>query len=186
MSTNDASDSQGYRRDNWWGSPDVRTAATEHRDHGTDWSEEEIHDEKAAAVAHQLLRGVAPALCQVSVVDPGKDATELTEPSVYPHGEGNRDHLRQARVNEETGYITGGESTGVVLGDLPAEEFFDVIEILLAVWQKTQGISERQATTLMRDAKRMKSTPDISDEDAIARLVRDVITPGEIGASDAN
>lgn len=170
--------SSPYRRDNWHGDNEVRAVADQH---GTDWSNEEITNDKAASVAHKILRGVAPAICLVSKVDPAKEPVELTDPAVYPHGDGNRQHIRKARVNELDGYITGGESSGVVLGDLPAEEFFDVVEILLAIWQKTAGISERQASKLMVDAKRMKSTPDISDEEAISRLVRDVLTPGEIG-----
>jgi len=186
MSTANDSDRSEWRRDDWWGNPEVRTAADDHREHGTEWSKPEVRDDKAACIAHQLLRGVAPALCQVSIVDPEKEATELTEPSVYPHGEGNREHMRKARVNEEDGYISGGESTGVVLGDLPSDEFFDVVEILLAVWQKTQGVSEKQATILMRDARRMKSDPDLSDEETIRRLVRDVIEPGAIGEQRAN
>lgn len=136
-------------------------------------------------MAHKILRGAAPALCSVSIVDPDKEPTELTEPEVYPPSGGNREHMRAARVNEDEGYITGGESTGVRLGDLPADEFFDVLEILIAIWQKTAGVTESGATILMRDARRMKQNPDITDEEAIKRLVEDVISPGAIGEERA-
>lgn len=116
------------------GGPDVNTVADEHRERGTEWSDQEVTNDKAANIAHMVLRGVAPKLCGVSLDDPAKEATELTEPKVYPHGSGNREHMRAARVNETHGYITGGESTGVRLGDLPEADFLDVVDILIAYW----------------------------------------------------
>lgn len=175
MSTNPESDDAGYRRDNWFGEPDVETAATRHHDHGTDWSREEIVDEKAEAITWMVFSGVAPAMCGVSIDDPAKEATELTEPEVYPHGEGNRQHLRRARINEGEGYITGGESTGVRLGDIPRDDFLDTVEILLAYWNKANHIDEEQVGELMVDAQRMKSNSDIRDKEAIERLVSDVL-----------
>ena len=168
-------DSDGYRRDNWYGDSEIETAATRHHEHGTDWSDEAILDEKAEAITWMVFSGVAPAMCGVSIDDPAKEPTELTEPAVYPHGEGNREHLRQARINETEGYISGGESTGVRLGDIPTEDFLDTVKILLAYWETAGYIGADEVSELMVDAKRMKETPDIRDKEAIERLVTDVL-----------
>jgi len=170
------SDRQKGRRDNWWGQPEVKTVADEHREHGTDWSDTEIANDKAESITYMILRGVAPKLCGVSIDDPAKTPTELTGPEVYPHGSGNREHLHRARVNDKEGYITGGESSGVRLGDIPAEDFFDVVEILLAFWQTAGHISSDDVAELMRDAKRMKQKSDIDDVEAVERMVSDVLT----------
>jgi len=175
MSTNPDSDDAGYARHNWHGNPEVETAATRHHEHGTEWSDAEIVDEKAEAITWMIFSGVAPAMCGVSIDDPAKEATELTEPEVYPHGDGNRQHLRRARINEAEGYITGGESTGVRLGDIPTEDFLDTVEILLAYWEKANHIDADDVTELMQDAQAMKSNPNIRDKEAIQRLVSDVL-----------
>lgn len=178
-----SADRSPYRRDNWYGDPEVRTVADEHREGEIEWSETEIRDEKSAHVAHLLLRGVAPALCARTLDEHGV-AEELTDPELHlpksgsaRTGEGTQ-YRHRRRYNQKRGYITGGETTAVQLGDVPAEDFFDLIEICLAVWQKTAGITESDATRLMRDARRMKQSSDISDEEAIKRLVSDVISPG--------
>lgn len=184
MSTNDdtKSDDSGYRRDNWWGSPEVETVANEHHGGDIEWTSAQIEDDKAESVTWEMLRGVAPKLCSVSIDDPEKSPTELTEPEVYPHGEGNSEHLRRARVNEEHGYISGGESTGVRLGDVSEEEFLSVVEILLDHWTHIGHITDELADDLYRDAQSMKAAPDIDDTEAIERLVRDALRTKDFAA----
>lgn len=181
MSSN-APDQEGYRRDDWWGTPEIETVGDQHREHGTTWETSAMRDEKAEAVAWELLRDVALKLCAVSVDDPAKTPTELTDPCVYPHGEGNRDHLRQARVNEAEGYITGGESTGVRLADVSTERFLSVVRILLDHWTHIGHIDQDKADRLFADAQSMKSNPDIRDKEAIKRLVKDALHKQDFAA----
>lgn len=63
MSATESSESDGYHRDGWWGEPEVSTVADKHHEEGIEWADTEIRDEKAASVAHKILRGAAPALC---------------------------------------------------------------------------------------------------------------------------
>lgn len=175
MSTEIESDSAGYRRDDWYGSPEVETAGTRHREHGTDWSEKERKDDKAESVSWEMLRGVAPKLCGASMDDPGKEPAELTDPEVYPHGHGNRRHFRRARINEKEGYITGGESTGVRLGDVSTEKFLSIVRILLDHWTHIGHIDEDRADELFSDAQSMKAATDIRDKEALERLVSDAL-----------
>ncbi|RLM32680.1 hypothetical protein, partial [Haloarcula sp. Atlit-120R] len=122
------------RRDDWWGDPQVETVATEHHEVGTEWDETEIVSDKARHTTFQILRDVAPKLCGASLDDPAKTPVELSEPCARPHGEGNRVHLRAARVNKRDGCISGGESTGVRLGDVDDETFWNAIELLFGYW----------------------------------------------------
>lgn len=158
------------RHDDWWGEPEVESPK-----HGTDWSDEEFQDEKAQQATRLVLHGIAPKLCGASIDDPALTPTELTEPQVYPHGEGNRSHLRQARVNETHGMISGGESTGVRLGDVGSETFFEIVEILLGYWQVCGHIDSSDVEEFMIDARKMHQKPDIGDAEAIERLAKDAL-----------
>jgi len=177
-----STDSDGYRRDNWFGDPEVHTVADKHRETGTDWLASEIVDEKAESVAWTMLRGIAPKLCGVTVDDPAKDPAELTDPIVHPHGEGNREHFRRARVNPTHGYISGGESTDVRLGDVSEERFLGVVEVMLDHWVETGHITEELGDDLYRDVQAMKSTSDIDDTEAIKRLVKDAVGTRDFAA----
>lgn len=174
---------RGFRRDNWFGDPEVETIASEHHAGGTTWRAPEMDDEKAESVTWQMLRGVAPKFCGVTIDDPAKEPTELTDPEVYPHNDGNREHLRRARINEEHGYITGGESTGVRLGDVSREEFLSIVEILLDHWTHIGHITEELADSLYSDAQSMKAQPDIDDTEAIERLVKNALGSKDFAAT---
>ncbi|WP_135306375.1 hypothetical protein [Haloarcula amylovorans] len=177
-----SSDDKKPRRDNWYGNPEVETAATVHHNHGTEWSADEITDDKAESVAWEMLRAIAPKMCGASIDDPAREPTELTEPEVYPHGEGNREHLRRARINEEGGEITGGESTGVRLGDVSTERFLSIVRILLDHWDHIGHITEEVADDLYRDAQSMKSSSDKDDDEIIERLATDALQNKDFSA----
>ena len=169
------------RRDDWWGNPDVETVAREHHDSGTEWSDAEIVDAKAKHTTFQILRDVAPKLCGASLDDPAKTPVELTEPCARPHGEGNRVHLRDARVNERDGYVSGGESTGVRLGDVDDETFWNAIELLFGYWTTNAKVpfDEGDVQQFMTDAKRLRQDPDTGDAEAIRTLAKDALTDSE-------
>jgi len=171
------------RRDNWHGQPAVQTVVDEHRDGEIVWEQRTRRQEKARHVAHLLLRGVAPALCAVTCDDPGRVPVELGDPKHHPPGEGNREHLRAVRSNELDGYLTGGESTSVVLDGTPTEKFLALIETWLDYCKRQGVIGEELAEDLKRDAASLKQGTSKRDERVVQILVRDVLagersTPG--------
>lgn len=169
------SESRGYRRDNWWGrdDPEVRTVADDHHEGALAWPERT--QEKARHVAHLLLSGVAPALCSTALADPSKTAAELGLPEHYPPGRGNRTHMRAIRANDRDGYLTGGESTGVVLDGTPTDEFLSLVRTWLAHCRQQGLVGDDRADALFRDAQSMKAAGDDRDQDILATLVRDVM-----------
>lgn len=175
------SNAPGPRRDDWWGDPEVETVATRHHDSGTEWTDAEIADAKAKHTTFQILRDVAPKLCGTSLDDPAKTPVELTEPCARPHGEGNRTHLKDARVNERDGYVSGGESTGVRLGDVDEDTFWNAIELLFGYWTTAAKVpfDEGDVEDMKADAKRMRQDPDLGDAKTIERLTIDALTEDE-------
>ncbi|MDS0279999.1 hypothetical protein NDI85_19630 [Halomicroarcula sp. S1AR25-4] len=167
------------RRDDWWGEPEVETAASEHNEQGTEWGDDERIDDKARHTTFQILRDVAPKLSGASIDDPARVPTELTEPCVYPHGEGNRTHLRQARIDEDGGEISGGESTGVRLGDVGPDTFWNAVELLMGYWVENAKVpfDEDDTESLMDDAKSMRADEKKSDAETIERLAKTALTP---------
>ncbi|WP_459879349.1 hypothetical protein [Halorubrum gandharaense] len=105
-------------------------------------------------------------------------AVELTEPTFYvPPGDGT-ERGRKARLNEETGYITGGETTSVVYRDRPADEFLATVDAYLDMIR--QRIRERPSTFLDESdlddarhiAKSWKHAGDTSDVEIMKAIVR--------------
>lgn len=164
-----------YARENWWGDPDVKTAADEHRTDGTDWNQRTRRQEKAEYVAHLLLRGRAPALCGTTCADPDRVPVELTPPQFYPPNGGHRKHLRAIRANEHEGYLSGGESTHVVFDGVPTKEFLELVETWLAYCEHQGHIGPDLREQLRADAEAMKTGTDLRDETVVARLVEDVL-----------
>lgn len=164
-----------YRRDDWHGTPDIETAGTTHRSQGTTWPTRTRRQEKAAHVAHHLLRGVAPALCAVTCADPSRVPVELTEPGYYPHGEESIRHLRAVRANETDGYLSDGESTAVMLDGVPTEMFFDLVAAWLDYCEREGHIGPDLRDELYADAQSMKQGTDKPDEEIVAILVGDVL-----------
>lgn len=172
------------RRDNWHGQPEIHTAVDEHRDGEIKWARATRRQEKARHVAHLLLRGVAPALCAVTCDDPARVPVELGDPEHYPTSEGNREHLRAVRANATDGYLTGGESTAVVLDGTPTEKFLALIKTWLDYCVAEGHIGTDLRDDLERDAASLKQGTDLRDERVLQILVRDVLagersTPGE-------
>lgn len=171
-----------YRRDDWHGSATAESCA-DHSDSGMQWHQRTRRQEKAAHVAHALLRGIAPPLCAVTCADPDRTPVELDEPQHYPPGEGNRQHLRAIRANAEEGYLTGGESTAVVLDGVPTEPFIGLVETWLEYCVREGHIGRELADQLRADAQSLKQGTDKRDEQILQLLVEDVLagersTPG--------
>jgi hypothetical protein len=153
----------------------VQTVVDEHRDGEIVWEQRTRRQEKARHVAHLLLRGVAPALCAVTCDDPGRVPVELGDPKHHPPGEGNREHLRAVRSNELDGYLTGGESTSVVLDGVPTDEFLELIDAWLQYCEWEGHIRASFREQLYSDAQSMKMHGTFRDEEIVAALVNDVL-----------
>jgi len=164
-----------HRRDNWHGQPEIHTVADDHATAEIEWTQHTQRQEKACHVAHLLLRGVAPALCAVTCADPARVPVELGEPDHYPTSEGNREHLRAVRANETDGYLTGGESTAVVLDGTPTAKFVALVETWLDYCVAEGHIGPALREDLLSDAKSMKQGTDKRDERILELLVADVL-----------
>jgi len=71
------------------------------------------------------------------------------------------------RTNPETGYLSGGESTGCVIADRPLPEFMHVVETVLALAQlPPQRHEETRAY-----AEQLKREGELRDRDILARVL---------------
>ena len=73
----------------------------------------------------------------------------------------------QKRVNPEHGYISGGESTGVIIGDRPTAAFLEVVDIYLDV----KDIEWGRAAELRELAEREKEAGERRDVDILSRVI---------------
>jgi hypothetical protein len=83
---------------------------------------------------------------------------------------GQKRHRR--RVNERTGYVSGGESTGVVIQDRSLEAFISVVNLWLESHPAQLSDAEKQEAR--QTAYRLKQSGDYRDVDALATVVREV------------
>ena len=147
-------------------------------------------------IAHRLLRDSGRMLCAATLYgdpDRGWDshleaegiqhapghnplamhheqrAVELPDPGVRPPTETVRDQRHRVRVNDETGYMTGGHSTAVVLQDRSLSEFIAVLNLWL------EGRNQFVPDSIKRDARdlayRRKREGDSRDVDVLTEVV---------------
>ena len=94
---------------------------------------------------------------------------ELPDPAARPPTETVRDQRHRVRVNEETGYMTGGHSTAVVLQDRSLSEFIAVLNLWL------EGRCQFVPDSIKRDARdlayRRKRAGDTRDVDVLTEVV---------------
>lgn len=103
---------------------------------------------------------------------------EMTEPVLhvpnrYEDGQfGTFDYGQRryrSRFDPEYGYVTGP-----VLGDRPAEEFLDLVNVVLANAAAEHSFSESKIDRWRRDAHRMKHSTDYSDEETLATILEEM------------
>lgn len=164
-----------YRRDNWWGESGDDEETT-HLEPTTTPEQTTRQQDKARHIAHLLLKGVSPALCAVTCEDPERTPVELSEPTHYLPG-----GVRAIRANETDGYLSGGESTAVVLDGTPTESFLDLVEIWLDHCVREGLIGRELRTELYRDAQSMKTGTDKRDQRILALIVRDALAATRSG-----
>ena len=100
---------------------------------------------------------------------------ELTDPELHiprsmPDQWANVDYgqyRHRRRVNEETGYVTGGESTGVYIADSPEPVFMEAVEIFLI----GQDFMERREQELRGYARSLKREGQLRDVDILEKVI---------------
>lgn len=197
MSTTTESD--GYRRDNWWGDNDAGAVAV------VDGERPDPNDPNEL-IAHELLLDTATMLCKTTLLeepwnggriseaialvlddDPDHDGrhyqmhktqgeVELTDPCIRPPTETVRDQRHRKRMNEEAGYITGGETTGVIIQDRSLEEFMSVVQIWLS--GRRGELLETEKREARQLAARLKQQGELRDVDVLAKVVEFVRSGG--------
>jgi hypothetical protein len=110
---------------------------------------------------------------------------ELTEPRVAlgktadgwgTHAYGYSGHDK--RVQPETGYLSGGESTGVVIADRPTEEFLAVVDLVVAC----RDLRRKTAEHVRAFAREQKAEGNARDVD----ILRDVLARIEAAEKGVN
>lgn len=101
---------------------------------------------------------------------------------------GTRDYgqyRHRARKNPETGYLSMGETTGVVIQDQPEDQFLDTVRNWLV--GRCGDLSRQEQHEILQYAKRLKRGGDLRDKDVMTKVVQKVrqndfvtgATPGE-------
>jgi len=109
-------------------------------------------------------------------------AVELTDPELHvPKNAGDQfgtheygQYRHRRRLNPETGYVSGGESTAVVIQDRSEEQFLALIREWLDACHSNLRDWKRQAT--IRYARRLKRGGDQRDVDVLTKIVTKVRT----------
>jgi len=193
MSTQSSSESDSYPRHNFWGEEDANSDAADGVDDRAD------PNDPNALIAHELLLDTATMLCKTTLLeepwnggrlaeaialvlddDPNFDGrheqmhrengeVELSEPCIRPPTETVRDQRHRKRMNEEMGYITGGETTGVIIQDRPLEEFMSVVHIWLE--GRRGELLDREKREARQLAARLKQQGEMRDVDVLTKVV---------------
>ena len=71
------------------------------------------------------------------------------------------------RVNLEYGYLSGGESTGVIIADRPMDAFLEVVDIYLEI----KSLDFERTAELRELARREKQAGERRDVDILARVI---------------
>ncbi|WP_049980252.1 hypothetical protein [Halolamina rubra] len=194
MSTNTESD--GYRRDNWWGDADIDADSRVNAANRPD------PNDPNELIAHRLLRDTASMLCKTTLLeepwnggrlaeaialvfddDPDFDGrsqvmhyrqepVELTDPEVRPPTATARDQRHRKRINREAGYISGGHSTGVLIQDRPLDAFMSVVQLWLA--GRRTDLLESEKREARQLAARLKQQGELRDVDVLTRVIESV------------
>jgi hypothetical protein len=80
-----------------------------------------------------------------------------------------RQRRRRTRYDTEFGYVSGP-----ALGDRPREEFLGLIDVVLSNAKVEHSFSDEKIEGWRRDAQAMKAASDLSDEEALTRLLADI------------
>lgn len=154
------------------------------------WLAHDIHKHVAPALCATTLldppdRGLEPLFAWLFDDDPIESdpdalhhenrAVELGKPAVrVPKTGGDQwgnpdygQYRHRRRVNKETGYVSGGESTGIYLGDIPAERFLAVVDTVLAV----SNLPPRQRREIRQYASSAKRDGNKRDVEILERVL---------------
>jgi hypothetical protein len=114
-------------------------------------------------------------------------AVELTDPSIRLGNHAPNSSLvgefgcerHRKRYNPEVGYITGGETTGVLIQDRPIDELVDVVEQWArgVATRDKNGVSESDVDDAVAYARRLKENSHhngFRDADIMAKVVERV------------
>ena len=173
---------------------DRETGPTGHDEYpGTDrleWVSHDILKQTARLLCATTLfgtpdRGWTPHMAAHGIPDaPDHESTamhherrelELTEPRVAmgkTRGDawGHREYGytgHNERVTPETGYLSGGESTGVVIADRPTEEFLAVVDLVVSA----HCLRPAEADEVRTWAKKQKAAGEDRDVDILAGVL---------------
>lgn len=78
-----------------------------------------------------------------------------------------RQSRHRKRVADESGYISGGESTGVLIADRPLPAFMDIVDVVLAL----SNLPPKQQTEVRQFARSAKQAGDEKDVDILAKVL---------------
>lgn len=104
---------------------------------------------------------------------------ELTDPSIKlpKKHEGRPDagcERHRRRINPETGYINGGESTATVIEDRPVDKFMGVVEDYLDLQRTFFEKDKKHIRDFARSLKCNQHNNDMDDEVIMARIISEV------------
>ena len=169
-STPDASTDSPYRRDNWWYDDD-------HQDDPTteETPDGPIHTVSAESIMFQELVGLVEPVCERSLEDDG-ETVELSDPEFYlpkQHDTGERyeeftQHSTPRRVNPETGYINGGESTTTALPEVDKDTYLQAVHNVLA----RTGVSYANTEDWLQHAHKLWHDPQYNSTKALTTFIR--------------
>lgn len=140
------------------------------------WGPTELPGGRDAQLCAWLFDGECISDERVWAMHEENEQMELSEPQLHipkraPEKAGMKDYGQyryRRRVNPETGYITGGASTAVVVGDLPKEEFMTVISTILSM----SDLMPDAVAEVRRFARQLKSAPnDMRDVEIVERVL---------------
>lgn len=183
-------------RENYWGE-DLSSDTSDHEDPDRDYGHAHRFkppQNRNALLAHKLLRDSATMYCAETLYgDPDdpwalhseNEAVELTDPEHHvPKGASSTfgsaeagQYRHRARVNEEAGYLSGPEgTTSVVIADRPTDEFLDVVESAIRVFDPRPSVECE-----VRDrAGALKAAGEMRDVDVMERVVGWLREPGAL------
>jgi hypothetical protein len=105
---------------------------------------------------------------------------ELSEPALHVPKDGGEEFgtreygqfRHRRRVNEETGYVSGGESTGVWIQDRPTDEFMELVGWYLH--DVRDDIPPKLRNDAKSLAKQLKVQGETRDVDIMTRVVQKI------------
>lgn len=166
-----------YCHDNWWFDEQTDDDSNEKTDDTTDTRATPTTDRSVAAstIMHQEVLALADPICARSKREDGEDVT-LSDPTFYlpkqrDHGdrvEEYRQHNQPRRINQETGYIAGGETTSVGLPELDEDAYRQAVRNVLA----RLGFLEAHREDWLQHADRLYHDPTCNSTRALRLFVQ--------------